>query len=167
MEKILGKDLKNHHRVLSDLLNVSSKALDNIVIFNSHDYENEHYPYASFPTIPDKDFNRIEVQSYADACVSIARDCRMTYINLQTIWECVEHNSALAANFPELDNMLSNAMTQLTALMSCRFSVHFKPIFLHDLKDEYVAQNVTAEDIDELIHPKTVETAEETNEDKQ
>ena len=148
MEKILGKDLKNHHKDLCCLLNELSETLDDLVIFNSHDYENEHFPYASFPTISDKDFDKIEIESYADACVSIAKECRMTYSNLRTIWECIEHNSTLAANFPELDNLFSNAMTQLIALMSCRFSVHFKPIFLHDLKDEYVAQNVTAEDID-------------------
>ena len=149
MEKILGIDLKNHHRDLCDLLNVDSEALDDIVIFNIQDYENEHFHYASFPTISDKAFEKIEIESYVKSCIDIAKECRLTYTNLRTIWKCFEPNSTLAANFPELDNLFNKAMTQLIALMSCRFSVHFKPIFLHDLKDGYVAQNVTEEDIDD------------------
>ena len=148
MEIILGKDLKNHQSDLCDLLNVYGGVIDDTVIFNSHDYENEHFPYASFPTIPDKIFKKIEIKSYANSCVDIAKDCRITYDNLRTIWKCFDPNSVLTTYFPELDSIFSRAMTQHTALMSCRFSVHFKPIFLHDLKDEYVTQNVTDEDID-------------------
>ena len=148
MEIILGKDLKNHHSDLCNMLNTLSETLDDTVLFNSPDYENEHYPYASFPDIPAKAFDKIEIQSYAKSCVDIAKECCITYNNLRVIWKLFASNLVLYANFPELNDIFDRAMTQHTAIMSCRFSVHFKPIFLHDLKDEYVAQNVTDDDID-------------------